>query len=209
MHIIGAGGHGKVVAELCELNEYTICGFIDQDIKIKEVLSFEVVHEFPKRPLTAVVAIGNNLARKKIALANKYSYPTLIHPKSCISKRAIIGEGTVIVGGATVNVSAIIGNHVIVNTNASVGHDCFVGDYVHIAPNVALAGNVIVGEGTHVGLGAAIIQGITIGRWCVVGAGTVVLNDVPDGAMIVGNPGRIINRHAVDAVPDLITETWK
>ena len=67
-----------------------------------------------------------------------------------------------------------------------------------------MAGNVRVGEGTHVGLGAAVRQGVTIGKWCVIGAGTVVINDVPDGAMVVGNPARLINRQAVDAVPLVI-----
>jgi sugar O-acyltransferase (sialic acid O-acetyltransferase NeuD family) len=201
MFIIGAGGHGKIVAELIELNEYVISCFIDEDINLKQVLAFPVINEFPKESVVAVVAIGNNIARKRIAVGKNYIYPTLIHPKACISKRTIIGEGTVVVGGATINIDAIIGKHVIVNTNASVGHDCFVEDFVHIAPNVALAGNVVVGEGTHIGVGAAVIQGVTIGKWCVIGAGTVVINDIPDGAMVVGNPARLINKQAIESGP--------
>jgi sugar O-acyltransferase (sialic acid O-acetyltransferase NeuD family) len=204
MHIIGAGGHGKVVAEMCELNEHTISCFIDENREINEVLSIKVIHEFPQKFLRVVVAIGNNLIRKKIVLENDYFYPTLIHPKTCISKRTIIGDGTVIVGGATVNIDAKIGKHVIINTNASVGHDCIIEDFVHIAPNVALAGNVRVGEGTHVGLGAAVRQGVVIGKWCVIGAGTVVINNIPDGTMAVGNPARLLNIQVIDSVPRVI-----
>ncbi|WP_256013249.1 acetyltransferase [Desertivirga xinjiangensis] len=200
MYIIGAGGHGKVVAELAELNGKTIKGFIDDDSSRNTVLSYKVSTVFPAEPVMAVVAIGNNMVRREKALENKLVFCSLIHPKACLSSRTIIGEGTVVVGGATINIDARIGRHVIINTNSSVGHDCEIGDFVHIGPNVALAGNVKVGEGTHIGLGAAVIQGVSIGKWCVIGAGSVVIKDVPDGAMVVGNPARIIKTQIIETV---------
>lgn len=197
MYIIGAGGHGSVIAEIIELNGFTVTSFIDEDTSLTQNLNIDVIHEFPTKLITAVVAIGDNLLRKKITNTNHYNYLTLIHPKTCISKRANIDLGTVVVGGATININASIGKHVIINTNASVGHDCTIGDYVHVAPNAALAGNVTIGEGTHIGIGATVIQGIKIGRWCVIGAGAVVINDIPDGAMVVGNPAKVINKQAI------------
>lgn len=206
MYIIGAGGHGSVIAEIIELNGFSVTCFIDEDISLTEKLNTNVIHEFPTKLITAVVAIGDNLLRKKIANINCYNYLTLIHPKTCISKRTNIGFGTVVMGGVTINTNTSIGKHAIINTNASVGHDCVIEDYVHIAPNVALAGNVTVGEGTHIGIGAAVIQGVKIGKWCVIGAGAVVISDVPDGAMAVGNPSRIIKGNEIDSKQKLVIE---
>ena len=193
MYLYGASGHGKVVAEIAEENKCSIEAFIDIDMSKKEMLDYPVIHELPKGSLDMVISIGNNEIRKKIAEENKaFNYITLIHPKSTISKRAKISEGTVVMPGAIVNSDTFVGQHCIINTNASIDHDCFIENYVHISPNASLAGNIHVGEGTHVGIGASIIQGIKIGKWCTVGAGAVIIRDVPDGATVIGNPGRII-----------------
>ena len=41
--IIGAGGHGKVVAEIAKKNNYTIKGFIDDNPNIKNVGDYKVL----------------------------------------------------------------------------------------------------------------------------------------------------------------------
>ncbi len=206
-YIIGAGGHSKVVAEIIELNKYAIAYFVDEDVTLNRVLSYQVIHEFPVGSEIAVLAIGDNRTRKRIALSKKYKYPILVHPKTCVSTHTKIGKGTVIVGGATVNIDTKIGKHVIVNTNASIGHDCVIGDYVHIAPNAALAGNVIVDEGTHIGIGVCVIQGVKIGKWCTIGAGTVVIRDIPDNTIVVGNPARLVRRQEKDTMSMQLIES--
>lgn len=191
MYLFGASGHGKVVAEIAELLQLKIAAFVDQDRSKKELLGYEVIHELLE-PREMFIAIGHNGTRKKIAEQYAADYPLLIHPKTTISRRAILLKGTVVMAGVSINAGVKIGKHCIVNTNASIDHDCVLEDFVHISPNAALAGDVKVGEGTHIGIGASVIQGITIGKWCTIGAGTVVIRDVPDGATVVGNPGRII-----------------
>lgn len=197
MYIIGAGGHGKIVAELARLNSLVISNFIDENIAIAYKESLKVIHDFPLKTIAATIAIGNNLVRKRIAHTYAYNYLKLIHPRANISSQITIGKGSVVIAGATINIDAVIGEHVIVNTNASVGHDCKIGDFVHVAPNAALGGNVVVGEGTHIGMGATVIQDVKIGKWCVVGAGAVVINDIPDGVMVVGNPSKIIKNQVI------------
>ncbi|MCY1520745.1 putative acetyltransferase EpsM [compost metagenome] len=206
MYIIGAGGHGKVVAELAQLNVLPILSFIDENKVTITSGSINVIHDFPSEMVSATIAIGNNLVRKRIAQTYAYNYLKLIHPRANISGQATIGVGSVVIAGATINIDAMIGEHVIVNTNASVGHDCIIGNFVHIAPNAALAGNVIVGEGTHIGMGATVIQGVKIGKWCVVGAGSVVINDIPNGAMVVGNPARVIKEQVITSRVELIID---
>lgn len=193
LYLYGASGHGKVVAEIAEAMGLTVTGFIDGDEEKKHLLDYKVFHAMPGHPLDVVVTIGNNTIRQRISTANEQvSYPVLIHPKTFISQRAVINEGTVIMAGVSVNSETTVGKHCILNTNASVDHDCTIGDFVHISPNAALAGNVEVGEGTHIGIGSCVIQGIKIGKWCTVGAGSVVIRNIPDGATVVGNPAKII-----------------
>lgn len=192
MYIIGAGGHGKVVAEIAELQGERIDSFIDENESIKRLWQYPVNSTFPKSIIRAVIAIGDNRSRKEISSVFKAQYVCLFHPFSQISSRAILGEGTVVVGGALINADAQIGKHVIINTNSSVGHDVYIEDFVHIAPNVALAGHVQIGEGTFVGMGASVLPGVRIGKWCTIGAGSVVLENVPDGAVVAGNPAKVI-----------------
>jgi len=199
MYLFGASGHGKVIAEIAEENHIAVDGFIDADLSKQEILGYKVIHQIPEHEIETIISIGNNKVRKKIVDNNKnFIYPTLIHSKTSISKRAKIAEGTVVMSGVSVNSEVNIGKHCIINTNASVDHECIISDYVHISPNAALAGNVEVGEGTHIGIGASVIQGIKIGNWCTIGAGAVIINDVPDGATVVGNPGRIIKIKNID-----------
>lgn len=193
IYLYGASGHGKVIAEIAEEHNLVITAFIDSDKSKSHFLGYEVINEIPHSDIELIVSIGNNVVRKKIVLENdNFLFKLLVHPKTYISKRTQIGEGTVIMAGVSANADSVIGKHCIINTNASIDHDCIIEDFVHISPNAALAGNVMVGEGTHIGIGSSVIQGIRIGKWCTIGAGSVIIKDVPDGATVVGNPGRVI-----------------
>lgn len=198
MYIIGAGGHGKVVAELAELLSERIASFVDANEAITKLWEYPVVATFPEKNNRAVIAIGDNRVRKAISSVFEAQYVSLLHPFSQISPRSTIGEGTVVIGGVVINAAARIGKHVIINTNSSVGHDACLEDFVHIAPNVAIAGYVHIGEGTFIGMGASILPGVQIGKWCVIGAGAVVLQNVPDGATVVGNPAKVIGNEVTN-----------
>lgn len=195
MLILGAKGHGKVIAEIAELNAIALQGFVDEDPEINQVWQYQVMHNLPKNARKLFLAIGDNQNRKHLfERFSEYEFPILIHPNASLSKRVQLGKGTAIMAGAVVNAEVKIGQQVILNTNCSVDHECQLGDFVHISPNASLAGNVEVGEGTQIGIGASVIQGIKIGRWAMIGAGAVIIRDVPDGATVVGNPGRIIQK---------------
>ena len=200
IYLYGASGHAKVIVEILELSDKKIGGLIDINPEIRTLLEYPVFQNLPDgfdvNQDLFLISIGGNAIRKKIVNQLNVKYTSIIHPSVNLSKRATIGEGSVVMAGVTVNAVCAVGNHVILNTNCSIDHDCVIADFVHLSPNVALAGEVTVGEGTHIGIGACVIQGIRIGKWATIGAGAVILKDVPDFAVVVGNPGKILKFNA-------------
>lgn len=146
----------------------------------------------------AIVAIGDNRTRKKVAESTRHPFGLAIHPSTVCSSYAKIGEGSMILHGAIVQAQSTIGRHVILNTGSKVDHDAMIGDYVHIGPGAILCGTITVGEGAFIGAGATIIPGRKIGAWSMVGAGSVVIRDVPEYTIVAGNPARVI-KHVVHA----------
>jgi sugar O-acyltransferase (sialic acid O-acetyltransferase NeuD family) len=143
----------------------------------------------------AIVAIGDNVTRKKVAGGTRHSFTNAIHPSVILSRYARIGTGNMILHGAIIQAQARIGDHCIVNTGSQVDHDCSVADFAHLGPGTVLCGTVSVGEGSFIGAGAIIIPGIRIGAWCIVGAGSVVIRDIPDYTVVAGNPARVIKQN--------------
>ena len=199
--IIGAGGHGRVLAECAQAAQLEILGFIDDNAALTGTIQLHLPILGTtsaldiKRILADGVLLGIGNCQLRLRLlhifgAAHFCLPTLFHPRAWVSPSAICGAGTVVMANATVQTGSRLGAGVIINTNASVDHDCVVGDGVHICPGAHLAGNVTVGDGTLIGIGASVIPGIRIGKECVVAAGAVVIRDVPDSQRVAGVPAR-------------------
>lgn len=195
--IIGASGHGKVVADIAmKMNQWKEIFFLDDDPDKKEVLGFSVLGKTEdsiqyKEKADFFVAIGNNLIREKIFLKLEregFSIATLIHPSAVIGLDVLIGEGTAIMPGAVVNAASTIGKGVIVNTSSSIDHDCLINDFVHVSPGVRIAGTVVVGERVWLGINSTVINNITIVSDCIIGAGSLVLNDIAIVGLYYGSP---------------------
>ena len=195
MYLYGASGHAKVIIDMLENQEIPVEGLFDDNHMIKELLGYKCVGYLKGMSLNneIIISIGDNIIRKKIVekLVTE-NFGVVKDISSRISKRAVIGKGTVIMPGVSINSSCSIGEHNIINTNSSIDHDCRLGDFVHISPGTIIAGGVSINEGTHVGIAACILPNIKIGKWCIIGAGAVINRDVPDYSVVVGNPGRII-----------------
>ena len=195
--IIGAGGHGKVIADNALKNGYTDICFVD-DVQTGECMGLPIVgcvadvEKYSDGKTDFVIAIGQNQIRKMLAERYRLNWATLIHPSAQIATHVTIEKGTVIMAGAIVNPAAIIGAHCIINTGAIVEHDNQLADYVHISPAAALGGTVKVGEGTHVGIGAMVKNNITICQNAVIGAGAAVVKDILESGTYVGIPARKI-----------------
>lgn len=192
--IIGASGHGKVIADIAVKCGYQDIVFLDDNEKVKECAGFPVIGKVSDAMTMnddKIVAIGNAEIREIIQ--NKLSnLVTLIHPNAVVSRRVEIGEGTVIMAGAVINSDVIIGKGCIINTGASVDHDCKIGDFVHVSVGAHVAGTASIGRNTWVGAGATVSNNVSICGHCMIGAGAVVVNDVVNSGTYVGVPVRKI-----------------
>jgi len=203
VYIFGAGGHGKVAAQVLEAAGFEIAGFLDDSAQrwgetllgIKILGGRELISRLPKAGI--LIAIGDNRARRALYLEFKrsgFKPVTALHPGAQIHSTVEIGEGTLILPGAVVNVDAKIGANCIVNTLAGIDHDCRIADHTHLAPRTCLGGGVSVGEETLIGIGSVILPGRVVGSFATVGGGAVVTRDVPDHATVVGVPAKIIKK---------------
>lgn len=197
--IIGAGGHGKVVADIALLmNKWRNIAILDDDETIKTSMRLEVIGRSADvyiyiSDYDIFVAIGNNKIREKIQSQIEIlgaSIATLIHPSAIIGSEVEVGVGTVVMANAVINCCSRIGEGCIVNTGATVDHDNVIKDYVHISPGAHLAGMVSVGKGTWLGIGSVISNNVNITSGCKVGAGSVVIKDINDAGTYVGIPAR-------------------
>lgn len=196
--LLGASGHGKVVADAALAGGWDAVEFFDDAWPERQSNGPWPVAGDSLALLTrladfqgVVVSIGDCAVRwnrhQELLIAGA-TMATVVHPAAVVSRHALLGVGTVVMAGAVVNIDAVVGQSCIINTGATVDHDCRLGDAVHICPGVHLSGDVQVGHGSWVGVGAAVKQGMIIGERAVVGAGAVVVQAVPDGLTVVGNP---------------------
>ena len=192
--IIGASGHGKVVADIAILNGYNEIVFLDNNPTISECAGFRVIGTDSVAAELAgdlFVAIGDGKTRKHLMDANSNRhFPILVHPDAVIAKNTVIGAGTVIMAGTVINPGVKIGRGCIVNTCSSVDHDCAIGDFVHIAVGSHLSGTVKVGNETWIGVGATVSNNVNICGRCIIGAGAVVIKDIEEKGTYIGVPAK-------------------
>lgn len=193
--IIGAGGHGSVVADIAKLCRKQAILFYDDTVEKQNgwFASCFVQGALADLPETfeGIIAIGDNAARKRISERfTGASWRTLVHPGAVVADNVSLGIGTVICAGAIIQPGAVIGDHCLINTAAVVEHGARIGNYAHVASSAIVCGEVIVDEGAFVGAGAVVLPKLEVKAWSTIGAGAVVTSDVPAGKIVFGNPAR-------------------
>ncbi len=191
--ILGAGGHGRVIADCLKSARREVLGFLDDQKspggavhvlgRLSDAPSFANQAEF-------IIGIGDNKARKAIAqrFAGVLAFTTAVHKSAVLAPDVVLGEGCVVMPGAVINVGSVLGQHNIINTSASIDHDGRLADFVHLSPGARLAGQVTLGEGVWLGTGAIAINNISVHPWCVIGAGGLVIRDLMEPGTYVGVP---------------------
>ncbi len=183
--IVGAGGHGRSVAEaVLAGGDFDITGFVDDAAPgLANVWQFAVLGNtedlgrFRLYADHAVVAIGNNALREVLCrslLEAEFELATVVHPRSIVSPRAVIGPGCAIMAGAVVGTEAKLGCGVIVNCGAIVDHNAQVHDYAHLGVNAAIAGGSELGRSAWMQAGSVLGYGVTVLAGTVLVAGQSV-----------------------------------
>ena len=191
--IIGAGGHGNVIADIAVNVGYTEIVFLDDSPVAGECGGFPVVgktsdinlykdHDF-------IVAIGNPEIREKITRKlDDRRLVTLIHPAAVIGRNVEICRRTVVIAGSVISPQTKIGWGCIIHTCSSVDHNSFISDFVHVSIGAHLGGTVIVGKGTWIGAGVTVSNDISICEHCMIGAGAVVVSNIDQSGTYIGVP---------------------
>ena len=146
VHLLGAGGHAKVVLQTLRTMGHTVAMIFDDDAAHwgKTLLGVSVAGPIERveehAALPAVIAIGDNARRKAVASRLNLEWMTVVHPGAYVDATVRLGAGTVILAGAVIQPDTVVGDHVIVNTSASVDHDCAIGDLHPRCPRHAAGG---------------------------------------------------------------------
>jgi len=206
--IVGAGGFGRVVAQLItDINRvsdsWEILGFVDDDqskddlcfMGLKRIGEIETLRKY--KGVSLALAIGDPRIKRRIlekimTFGTNYDFPPLIHPSAQVGETAEIGSGAIIAWNSVVTVSCRVGIFSLVYINNSIPHDSLVGDFATLYVGVILGGASQVGDGAMLGSGSIILPGKKVGAGSVVGAGAVVVNDIPPNSIAVGVPARVI-----------------
>jgi sugar O-acyltransferase (sialic acid O-acetyltransferase NeuD family) len=171
--VVGAGGHGRSVAEAAQLSgQFEVVGFLDDAAPVGErVLGSHVLGTVASMAGhcsvvdQAVVAIGNNAVREKLMqqlTEAGYALATVVHPRAFVSPSAVVGEGAAIMAGAIVGTEARLGVGSIVNCGAVVDHHARVEDFGHLGVNASMAGGTVLGRGAWMQVGAALGYGVKV-----------------------------------------------
>lgn len=201
LSIVGAGGHGRVIAEAAnESGRWGNIEFFDDREFGSSINGFtfsgslrQMLEVGPKTNQQYIVGFGDNRERLELhcrLISLGWFMATVIHPKSTLSNNTAIGDGSVVMAGVIVNTGSEVAAATILNTGCILDHDCTIAQGVHISPGATLAGNVTVGACGWVGAGATVIHGISIGSNAVLGAGSTAISDIPNNEVFVGSPAQ-------------------
>lgn len=192
--ILGAGGHGRVVADaaLAQGAWARVCATDREPGRcVGELLPGVALQSFAASGGDAVhIAIGSAAGREREAGQTRLPLATIVHPRASVSPGAIVGAGSFVAAQAVVAPLARLGTCVIVNHGAVVDHDCQVGDFTHLGPLAALGGQAQVGARVLVGAGAHLLPGVRVCDDVTIGAGAVVRADIDTPGVYAGVPAR-------------------
>ena len=146
--VIGAGGYGRVVKEIAQLNGYGKIDFLDDNssLSVGKIADVENLEDFYDG---SIVSIGNPEIREEIL--KKLKKPvTLVHPSAVVSISAVVEPGCVIEAHAVVNSEAIIGKSCFICAGSVVNHNASVGNCCQIDCNATVSCGARVTNGTKV-----------------------------------------------------------
>jgi sugar O-acyltransferase (sialic acid O-acetyltransferase NeuD family) len=183
--VVGAGGHGRAVAEAAELSgQFEVVGFLDDALPVGEIVlgipmlgPVDSMAYYRASADQAIVAMGNNAVREGLMqrlTAAGLELATVVHPRAIVSPSALLGAGSAVMAGAILGTETRLGMGAIVNCGAVVNHHATVEDYGHLGVNASMAGGTLLGRGACMQAGAALGYGVTIPPGLMLAPGELV-----------------------------------
>jgi sugar O-acyltransferase (sialic acid O-acetyltransferase NeuD family) len=184
--IIGAGGHGRSVAEAADLSgAFEVVGFLDDGLSVGQTVlmgsvlgAIASLNSYRTACDQAIVAVGNNALREKLTqqlIDGGFDLATVIHSRAFVSPSAVVGMGSAVMAGAIVGTEAQLGIGVIVNCGAVVDHHAKVGDFGHLGVSACMAGGSVLGRNAWMQAGCALGYGVEVPAGAVLLPGTALV----------------------------------
>lgn len=200
--IVGAGGHGLVLAEALRLSGVTVLGFADPEAA-GEVGGLPILGDDTVLDRAGGYDLVNGLGwtgteagrgRRQAVQARLeglgFRFVGARHPSAVIARDVTVADDVQLMAGCIVQPGAVLDRGVIVNSGAIVEHGVHLGAFTHCASGAILCGDVRIGADAHVGGGAVVRQGVTLEDGVVVGAGAVVISAGTGSGALVGVPAQ-------------------
>lgn len=216
--VIGSGGHGREIVEVClavgraEPGRVHLVGVIDDGPRAGDLarltdagiayLGTVAAWPWSSYACSFVVGVGDPSARRRIAdsLVARSRPTTLVHPDATIGSQVTLGPGCVVFAGARLSTTAQLGAHVHLHHNVTVGSEAVVDDFTTVNAGATVGPNTHVGSGVLVGAGAVVLDGRHVGDGSTVAAAACVVRDVASGTVVAGVPAAVLPpRHSLRA----------
>ena len=184
--LIGSGGHFNSCQDVIKsIKKFKIIGFVDKKknsskIGLKYLGNDSKINLLKKKTIYTHIAVGqiNNLEIRKNIFEKfkkfEFKFPKIISPNAYVSKKAIIGDGSIVMHGAHVGPNARIGLNCIINTKTIIEHDVEVGDHCHISTSVTINGDAVIGGNSIIGSKAVIRNSINLKKNSFVKMGEII-----------------------------------
>lgn len=144
--------------------------------------------------------VENDRRNSAIPLLDLKGINARIEPGAVIRDQVEIGDGCVIMMGASINIGAAIGEGTMIDMNAVLGGRATVGKNCHIGAGTVLAGvieppsakPVVIEDDVVIGANVVVLEGVTVGKGAIVAAGAIVTKDVAPNTLVAGTPAKVL-----------------
>ena len=156
--ILGAGGYGRIVADVAHQLGYSTIVLDDADSDHP----LSIFSSYIDENTYFIPAFGNNAFWMEWINRIEESggqLATLIHPTAYVSPTATINPGTVILPHAIINTDVVVGKGCIINLGAILDHGCIIEEGVHICLGAIVKGENRIEKCSKVEAGEVVERG--------------------------------------------------
>lgn len=208
---IGVGGHYNSVSSLIEKKNYDkisakkfFLPLTKNNVSKNKKFLINFLKNNKKNKNYIFISVGSNYVRFIIHkflrenFKSKFIFPTIISKYAFISENVLIGSGSVIMPGVSINSNTKIGSQCIVNTNSSIDHDNHIKNFSSLGPGVNTGGNVKINTLSHIGIGSSINHNVFIEKNVIIGGGSFINKNCARNSLYFGVPGKFIKKRKLD-----------